>query len=81
MLLSDLGKDIIEFSKKNALDEFNMLERILIYCEEKELNVCEVGDKLKSDKFFKSILEDDLKDTHYIKKEENAIKEADLSDW
>jgi len=81
MLLGDMAKDIIEFSKVNGLDEFTMLERILIYCEEKGFDIMEVGDQLKSDKFFKSILADDLKANHYIKKEKDAVKTADLSDW
>jgi len=80
MILSERARDILEFSRKKNLTDFNLMERILIYCEENELDVAEVGEEIKADKMFKTMLEDDLKANHYIRSKDEK-KEADLSDW
>jgi len=73
-MFSELGRKIMKFALDSGCEDYSMLEKIGMYCEEKDLCEMEVGNELSSDKKFKKILEEDLIRHNYIKENVKTTK-------
>jgi len=77
---SELFKEILQFKKEKNIRGFSILETILLFCEEKERDVEEVGELLKKDKSFKITFQEDLKFNHEARFSEKASV-LNISEW
>jgi len=57
----ELYNEIISFKKKNDLKGYSLLEVIMIFCDELDEDIDEIGELLKKDKKFVESLKGDLK--------------------
>lgn len=60
----DLFKEIVAFKKEKKITDFSLMEIIILYCEEEEIDIVEAGEILKKDKSFRETLKEDLKLHH-----------------
>ena len=74
-------REIVRFKKERKISGFSIMEIILMYCEEMERDVEEVGALLKKDKNFKETLQEDLKFHNEARFEDDKKQNGSLSEW
>ena len=76
----DLFKDITEFKQKHDIQQISIFQLMLVFCEENNYDIEEIGDIVRTNKQFRNLLEADLKMNHeaFFK---NDTKATNLGDW
>jgi hypothetical protein len=77
-----LIEDILLFKIEKNLD-FSILDLVIEYCEEKELDITEIGEILSESKEFKELLEKELITLNFFKSNKKIKRQPDiiLEDW
>jgi len=71
---------ILQFKKERRVEGVSIMELILIFCEEYDLDVDEVGYLLKEDKNFRETMKEDLKFNNEATFE-NEDRKSKISEW
>jgi len=72
-------RDILEFKKERGINGYSIMEVIMMYCDELDKDIDEVGALLKKDKNFVATLQEDLKFNNEAKFEDD--KKSTISEW
>ena len=76
---SSMFKEILAFKKERKIQGYSILQVIMMYCEENDLDVEEVGDMLKKDKSFRESFQEDLQYNHEATF--SGEKQSNISEW
>ena len=58
---SDMFKEILSFKKDREISGYSILQVVMMYCDEMDKDIEEVGELLKKDKTFRETMREDLK--------------------
>lgn len=73
-------REIVKFKNDRNIKDFSIMEIVLMYCEEMDKDIDDVGELLKKDKSFKETLQQDLKFNNEAKFEDDK-KHNKMSEW
>ena len=73
-------REIVQFKRDRNITGFSIMQVVLMYCDEMDKDIDEVGDLLRKDKSFKETLQADLKFNHEAKFEDDK-KYNKMSEW
>jgi len=73
-------REIIEFKKERNLYGYSIMEVVMMFCEELDKDVEEVGEALKKDKSFRETFKEDLKFNNQARFE-GETKKTQLDEW
>lgn len=76
---SSMFKEILNFKKERNITGYSIMQVILMYCEENDVDPEEVGELLKKDKDFKESFTEDLIYNNEAKFEDK--KSNPISEW
>lgn len=76
---SSAFKKVQAFKRENAVTEHSMLQLIILYCEENEIDPQEFGEELKRDKNFREMFKADLLFHHEAKF--TGTKKNSVAEW
>ena len=71
--------EILTFKKERGISGFSILEVVMMFCEELDRDVDEVGEMLKKDKNFRETLREDLQFNHQAVFSEQT--KTNMSEW
>jgi hypothetical protein len=72
-------KEIMAFKKERDIKGYSILQVVMMYCEEMEKDIDEVGELLKKDKSFRETFQEDLKFNHEAVF--SGEKKVKMSEW
>ncbi len=72
-------KEILQFKKDRDISGYSILQVVMMYCEELDRDIDEVGEFLKKDKSFRETLKEDLQYNFEAKFSDE--KKSSISEW
>ena len=76
----DLFNDVFEFKKQHGIQGYSIFQVILMFCDEHDYHVEEIGDMLRVNKQFREMIKADLKlNNEAIFSDDKKI--SALNDW
>jgi len=73
-------QEIVKFKNEREITGYSIMEVVLMYCEELDEDIDEVGELLKKDKNFRETLKEDLKFHNQATFGEEK-KQSKMSEW
>ena len=78
----NLFKDILEFKKNKNIQGQSLFQVIIMFCEMNQYEEEEIGDLLRRDKKFRTLLQEDLKmNNEAYFKSDKSTKSNNMGDW